>query len=37
MRHRFAATVLEEGRLFGVEPYTRGLIYDPDVERPYRY
>jgi hypothetical protein len=37
MKHEFEASVMEEGRLFGVEPYTPGLIYDPDAERPYRY
>lgn len=36
MRHEFATTSIEEGRLFGLEPYTPGLIYDPDADRPYR-
>lgn len=37
MRHEFAASFEEQGRLFPVAPLTPGLIYDPDEERPYRY
>jgi three-Cys-motif partner protein len=37
MRHEFGASVTEDGRLFAVEPFTPGLIYDPDADRPYRY
>jgi three-Cys-motif partner protein len=37
MKHEFATTSVEDGRLFGLAPYTPGLVYDPDDERPYRY
>jgi three-Cys-motif partner protein len=37
MRHEFAASYEEQGHLFPLAPLTRGLIYDPDEERPYRY
>jgi three-Cys-motif partner protein len=37
MKHEFATTSVEDGRLFGLAPYTPGLVYDPDAERPYRY
>jgi len=37
MRHEFAATQMEPGQLFNAAEYTKGVIYDPDAERPYRY
>jgi three-Cys-motif partner protein len=37
MKHEFAASMMEPGQLFNPAAYTRGVIYDPDEERPYRY
>ena len=37
MRHEYAASREEQDRLFSIAPFTPGLIYDADEERPYRY
>lgn len=37
MKHEFATTSMDNGRLFGLAEFTPGLVYDPDAERPYRY
>jgi three-Cys-motif partner protein len=37
MRHEFGASHEEQDRLFSLAPFTPGLIYDPDDERPYRF
>lgn len=37
MKHEMTASMEEPGQLFNVAPYTKGVLYDPDEERPYRY
>ena len=37
MRHEFGASHTEQAQLFNCAPYTPGLAYDPDREKPYRF